>query len=121
MSSPNHFALGFRGSSHQLACSGWIGSGGGVVVEWLSKEEKERIAELMAQGASLRSIRREIPRSRHAVARAIKAVMRPPKREPVRCRLRLSLAEREEISRGLAAGESMRQIADRLGRAASTV
>jgi IS30 family transposase len=91
------------------------------VVEWFSQEEKERIAELIAEGASLRRIRREIPRSRHAVARAIKAVIKPPRREPVRCRLRLSLAEREEISRGLAAGESMRQIADRLGRAASTV
>jgi len=33
----------------------------------------------------------------------------------------LSLAEREEISRGLRAGESLRRIAVRLGRAASTV
>ena len=35
--------------------------------------------------------------------------------------MRLSLSEREEISRGLAAGESLRGIARRLGRAASTV
>ena len=34
---------------------------------------------------------------------------------------RLSLAEREEISRGLAAGLSLRTIAEGLGRAASTV
>lgn len=34
---------------------------------------------------------------------------------------RLSLTEREEISRGLAAGQSLRAIAKRLGRAASTV
>ncbi|WP_457473290.1 helix-turn-helix domain-containing protein [Streptomyces sp. TE4109] len=33
----------------------------------------------------------------------------------------LSLAEREEISRGLAAGDSFRAIAGRLGRAPSTV
>jgi len=92
-----------------------------VVVERLSDRERERIAELIAEGVSLRAIRREIPRSRHAVARAVKAVMKPPKREPVRSALRLSLAEREEISRGLAAGESMRQIARRLGRAPSTV
>ena len=35
--------------------------------------------------------------------------------------MRLSLAEREEISRGLAAGESFRLIAVRIGRAPSTV
>ena len=34
---------------------------------------------------------------------------------------RLSFAEREEISRGLAAGDSLRRIAARLGRSASTV
>ncbi|WP_370465436.1 helix-turn-helix domain-containing protein [Nocardia sp. CS682] len=38
-----------------------------------------------------------------------------------RGRLRLSLAEREEISRGLAAGDSLRGIARRLGRAPSTI
>jgi len=38
-----------------------------------------------------------------------------------RSRLRLRLAEREEISRGLRAGESIRQIAVRLERAPSTV
>ena len=35
--------------------------------------------------------------------------------------LRLSLAEREEISRGLLAGESFRFIAARLGRSPSTI
>src|SRR6187551_2272244 len=38
-----------------------------------------------------------------------------------RSRRVLSLAEREEISRGVAAGASLRSIANRLGRAASTV
>jgi len=38
-----------------------------------------------------------------------------------RSRLALRLAEREEISRGLAAGRSVRSIADALGRAPSTV
>src|SRR5262249_57920910 len=43
---------------------------------------------------------------------------RPSARQ--RCELRLSLAEREEISRGLAAGLSFRLIAGGLGRSAST-
>lgn len=44
-------------------------------------------------------------------------------RPRVRCRSRLALtlAEREEISRGLAAGRSIREIARMLGRAVSTV
>lgn len=43
----------------------------------------------------------------------------PPQR--VRAKCQLSLAEREEISRGLAAGQSMRQIALALQRSASTI
>jgi IS30 family transposase len=38
-----------------------------------------------------------------------------------RSRLSLTLSEREEISRGIAAGHSMRTIAAQLGRAPSTV
>jgi IS30 family transposase len=45
--------------------------------------------------------------------------IRPPR--PRRSDKRLSLAEREEISRGLAAGQSLRAIVNRLGRASSTV
>ena len=45
--------------------------------------------------------------------------VRPDPRRRARCRL--SMAEREEISRGLAAGESIRVVAARLGRAPSTV
>ncbi len=43
----------------------------------------------------------------------------PPERRRRGCAL--TLAEREEISRGLATGESLRAIARRLGRSASTV
>jgi hypothetical protein len=38
-----------------------------------------------------------------------------------RSRLALTLAEREDISRGIASSSSIREIASRLGRAASTV
>ena len=38
-----------------------------------------------------------------------------------RCPAALVLDEREEISRGIAAGQSIRRIAARLGRSASTV
>jgi Helix-turn-helix domain len=55
-----------------------------------------------------------VPRSRYAIYRAVKRLQRPPAREPIRLPLRLSTAEREEISRGLAAGESLRVIAGRL-------
>ena len=40
---------------------------------------------------------------------------------PIRAARHLSLEEREEISRGLAAGDSLRQIAIRLGRCPSTI
>jgi IS30 family transposase len=43
----------------------------------------------------------------------------PPERR--RARRALQIAEREEISRGIAAGESVRRIARRLARAPSTV
>lgn len=45
--------------------------------------------------------------------------IQPPER--VRAQAQLTLAEREEISRGLAAGGSMRQIAGRLHRSPSTI
>jgi IS30 family transposase len=90
-------------------------------VERLSVREKERIAELLAEGAPFWRLRQEVPRSRHAIRRAVMAIQRPPKPEPTRSRLRLSLAEREEISRGIVAGDSLRLIASRLGRSPSTV
>ena len=87
----------------------------------ISDEERRRIAELLAEGAPVWRLHREINRSRFAIRRAVIALQRPARREPKRSPLRLSLAEREEISRGLAAGESLRGIASGLGRAPSTV
>ena len=90
-------------------------------MERLSDKERERLAELLAEGAPAWRMHQEVHRSRWAIRRAINALQRPPKREPRRSPLRLSLVEREEISRGVAAGESLRVIAQRLGRSPSTV
>ncbi len=90
-------------------------------MEWISDEAKARIAELWAEGAPAWVMREEAGVSRHAVLRQIRRLQRRPKREPTRSPMRLSLAEREEISRGLAGGESLRSIAARLERTPSTV
>ena len=80
-------------------------------MDQITEEERRRIAELVAGGAPPWKLRLEISRSRHAIRRAVVALHRLPKREPRRSPLRLSPAEREEISRGLAAGRPVRAIA----------
>ncbi|MFP5322363.1 MAG: IS30 family transposase [Acidimicrobiia bacterium] len=90
-------------------------------MEEITDEERAQIAELVAQGAPFWKINEEINRSRWAVARAIRRAKRPAPPERKRSPLRLSLEEREEISRGLAAGESFRTIAARIDRQPSTV
>jgi IS30 family transposase len=90
-------------------------------VERLSVKEKWRIAELLAEGVPVWQLHQEINRSRFAIRRAVRSLLRPPAPQRQRSPLRLSLSEREEISRGLAAGDSLRHIAERLGRAPSTV
>src|SRR5262245_30903718 len=87
----------------------------------ITEEERRRIAELVAGGVPPWKLLLEVNRSRHAIGRAVVALCRPARREPQRSALRLSLAEREEISRGLAAGQSVRAIARGVGRPASAV
>jgi transposase, IS30 family len=87
----------------------------------LSDVERERIAELAATGLPGRLIAKEVGRSKGAVWAWLVKLRQPPGRPRRRSPLRLSLAEREEISRGLAGGESLRTIAARLERAPSTV
>jgi IS30 family transposase len=90
-------------------------------VRKLTEAEKAEIAELWAQKLPVRVIARAVGRPQTTVRKHVAVVLRRP--APVRKRpaLRLSLVEREDISRGLAAGESLRVIAVRLGRAASTI
>ena len=81
----------------------------------ISDVERQRIAELLAEGAPVWRLHQEDNRSRHAIRRAVIALHRPARREPGWSPLRLSLAGREEFSRGLVAGESIGGIAGRLG------
>jgi IS30 family transposase len=90
-------------------------------VERLSEREKEEIARLSAMGLPSRLIGAQIGRHHRTVWGYLARLRRPAVPEPRRSRLRLSLSEREEISRGLAGGESLRAIAWRLGRASSTI
>jgi IS30 family transposase len=92
-----------------------------VVVERLSDVEKLEIARLSALGLPSRLIDAQNGRHHRMVWGYISRLPRPPAREPRRSPLRLSMSEREEISRGLAGGESLRAIGRRLGRASSAV
>lgn len=82
---------------------------------------KQRIAELVAEGAPPWKMHQEIIRSRFVVRRVVVALRRPAGRWRQRSLLRLSLAGREEISRGLAAGRPVRAIAGGLDRALPAV
>jgi transposase, IS30 family len=93
------------------------------MVAHLTVEQRSLARRLSAKGLSLREIGRQVGCS-HEVVRAI--VRRDSKR-PVRSdpwqpgRGRLSLADREEISLGVRAGDSFTAIAGRVGKAVSTV
>ena len=87
----------------------------------LSPVEVDEVWRRWRSGQAVKVLARAMRRNPSTVRDLLKRSggFRPPPRR--RWELRLSLAEREEISRGLAAGESLRAIAGQLGRAASTV
>jgi IS30 family transposase len=87
----------------------------------LTEQCKAELWERWSQGESLASMARSVGRPMATVNEFIgkHGGIRPAK--VCRAEIRLSLAEREEISRGLSAGLSVRAIADGLGRAPSTV
>lgn len=84
-------------------------------------EQKTEIWDKYKQGESLWSIARSFDRSSSCIYGLLSPTggIRPSARK--RSRLALSLAEREEISRGIVAKLSIRTIATQLGRSPSTV
>lgn len=87
----------------------------------LSEATKEAIWELRALGLSEREIGRRLGLGINTVSLYLRALggIRPrPRRRAERC---LSSDEREEISRGIAGGQSARAIARTLGRSHPTI
>jgi len=88
---------------------------------YYTETDKALMWDRWQQGDSLEKIAQLFNRTHGSVARILRRTggIRPPKR--TRSRRTLSLAEREEISRGVVAGRSLRAIAASLERAPSTV
>jgi len=86
-----------------------------------SAGERRELWERWRRGESVSEIGRALDRAPGTIHCTIRqhGGVAPPERR--RSRLALTLQEREEISRGIAAGDSARRIAARLGRSPSTV
>jgi IS30 family transposase len=87
----------------------------------LSVAEQEAVWERWRRGESLRFIARQLGKHAPAVRGFVHSTGGVHPRTRTRAKRSLSLAEREDISRGVAAGASCRSIARRLARAPSTV
>jgi IS30 family transposase len=87
----------------------------------LSSQQKEELWKRWKAGQSLSDIGRSLGKHAASVFSVLlcKGGIAPPAR--IRSRLSLSLQDREEISRGLVAGLSLRKIAKHLGRSPSTI
>ena len=88
---------------------------------YYTETDKALMWDRWKQGDSLQTIAQLFGRNHPSVAGILSRTggIRPPKR--TRSTGALSVEEREEISRGLVAGDSLRKIAANLGRAPSTV
>ena len=89
----------------------------------LTVEQRQLALRLKARGLSLREIGPQVGCSHQGVALIVRQASRRPMRRDgwVPGPGRLTLADREEITLGLHAGESFTAIAARLGKAVSTV
>ena len=86
-----------------------------------SEEDRATIWDMREAGVPVKRIAKHLDRQNSSLRRFIadRGGTRPTPRQ--RSELRLSLDEREEISRGLAAGFSIRAVAEGLNRSPSTV
>jgi len=87
----------------------------------MSDEQKREVWRRWKEGQNLSEIARGLDRVPGVIHNVIASNGGVAPAARTRSARSLSLAEREEISRGLAAGESMRSISARLGRCASTI
>jgi IS30 family transposase len=88
---------------------------------YYSKEQRAEIWDRWQRGESMSSIGRFFERASSSIFPILSTTggIRPPERK--RSKLALTLLEREEISRGIASGYSIRKIATVINRAPSTV
>ena len=88
---------------------------------YYTETDKALMWDRWQKGESLQTIAQLFNRNHSSIAGVLLRTggIRPPKR--IRCEFELSLSEREEISRGIVAGHSIRSIAVMLSRSPSTV
>ena len=88
---------------------------------YYTDDQKAEMWDRWQRGESLHTIAQLFDRGHSSIQRILAETggIRPPERR--RSRLALTLAEREQISRSIVAGDSIRSIARALGRAPSTV
>ena len=88
---------------------------------YYTEEQKSQMWDRWQKGESLHTIARLFDRGHGSIVGILSRTggIRPKQR--TRARLSLTLSEREDISRGISAGLSMRAIAAQLGRSPSTV
>ncbi len=87
----------------------------------LTDAERAELRRRIAGGETFEHAAAAVGCCRKTIQRLLASDAVAPRPATPRAALRLSLAEREEISRGIGAAESCRTIAARLGRAPSTV
>ena len=88
---------------------------------YYSQTQKALMRERWKKGETLQQIAQLFDREHSSIQGILAQTggIRPPERR--RSQLALTLAEREEISRAMVAGQSVRSIASLLGRAPSTI